>query len=571
MKRSDKGGVTENQDLSSQKKASDQNKGTLGSGGSNSGGNPPARRSDSVVKQALSMAFGTMSSRILGLVRDQAFAALFSKTITDAWWVAFKLPNLFRRLLGEGSLAVSFIPVFVDSRVKDSTNADARNLVNGFYTVLLIVLGTLTTLGIVFAEPIVGLLVDVHFHQIPGKFELTVRMAQIMFSFIFLMSTFAFFMGLLNALGRFALPASAPTLFNIAMIIANFWPSHWQAVQGDALAWGVVIGGVLQTGILIPALIKLGFFPKLTLNLSHPGIKKVWKNMLPGMLGMGLLQLTTVVNIRFAASLGQGTNSLIGYADRLLELPLSLISVSLGTALLPTLAQYWAQNDKEKMIETSSYYLRLNLFIAIPSALGLYFLATPIIEVLFERGMFTPMDTSITAGILQVYAMTLVASSCVRVIVPAYYAIKNTWLPALVSGICLVIHILAAPLFMERAGVYGLVFSTFLSGLANLILLMFAYRFMIGAFHWQALGKSFVRWILPSAALGLVAWGYLQIKVFHWEPLFPNLFLARMLGLFLTVVLASIVFFGLAHLFKVEELHQAGAPVWNKIRRKLKI
>lgn len=512
------------------------------------------------------MAFGTMTSRVLGLVRDMAFAAMFSRTVTDAWGVAFRLPNMFRRLLGEGSLSVSFIPVFVEARVADAQGRRAHNLVNSFYTLLLLLLGVLTALGILFAEPIVKLLVEGHFSDVPGKFELTVRMAQIMFCFIFLMSTYAFFMGILNALGQFALPAMAPTLFNIAMIIANFIPKEWQAVEGDALAWGVVIGGVLQTCVLIPALIKTGYFPRISGLWKNPDVAKVWKNMLPGMLGMGLLQITTIINTNFASSLGEGSNTYIYLADRLLELPLSLVSVSLGTALLPSLARMWSEKKPQQMIDTTNYYLRLNLFVAVPAAIGLYMLAAPIVTLLFGRGQFVSEDIALTAMVVQVYSLTLIASSSVRVLVPSFYAIKNTWFPAVVSGICLVFHILMAPHFMEWRGLQGLVFSTFLSAALNFVFLKIGFHYLIGHF---GIGKFTVRvlkFLLPGAAMV----GVLSVHpmLFDWlDQRLPQASL--LLSLLIIIPVAAAIFCLAAYATKIEEFH----GVWNsfsgKIRRKL--
>jgi putative peptidoglycan lipid II flippase len=524
---------------------------------------------DRVVLQALSMAFGTMTSRVLGLIRDQVFTALFNSTVTDAWVVAFRIPNMFRRLLGEGSLSVSFIPVFVDAQVGDETGARSRNLVNGFYTMLLIFLGILTALGILFSEPIVRLIVENHFDAVPGKFELTVYMTQIMFGFIFLMSTYAYFMGILNALGQYALPAMAPTFFNIAMIASNFWPLEWQSHSGEALAWGVLAGGVLQTGILIPSLIKSGFFPKIRWLGWTKDISKVWLNMIPGMLGMGLLQIMTIVNTNFTSSLGKKANTAIYLADRLLELPLSLVSVSLGTALLPTLAALWAKGEKAKTTETANYYLRLNLFVAVPAALGLYFLATPIVQLLFERGEFTPEDSLFTASVLEIYAFTLILSSSVRVLVPSYYAVKNTWFPAVVSAVCLVVHILVAPIWMQHWGIRGLVGSTCMTAGLNLICLIVFYRQFIGQL---GIGKILIS-VMKFAIAGVVLAGICQIYPYV-VAVFMNfglgVFIPRLISVIFVIGFAAIGYGVVSYLLKTEEFHHVFNSLLGRIRRKLK-
>ncbi|MEZ0391187.1 MAG: murein biosynthesis integral membrane protein MurJ [Pseudobdellovibrionaceae bacterium] len=524
---------------------------------------------DRVVMQALSMAFGTMTSRILGLFRDMAFAAMFSRTITDAWGVAFRIPNMFRRLLGEGSLSVSFIPVFIEAKNQDPSGARAHNLVNGFYSLLLIVLGVLTALGILFAEPMVGLLVDLPFHEIPGKFELTVRMTQIMFGFIFLMSTYAFFMGILNALGQFALPAVAPTFFNIAMIIANFVPKEWQPVEGDALAWGVMVGGFLQTVILIPALIRADYFPKLQWQGMSQDIAKVWKNMIPGALGMGLLQITTIVNTNFASRLGEGSNTFIYLADRLLELPLSLVSVSLGTALLPTLASLWSQGEKQKTVETANYYLRLNLFVSVPAALGLYYLAHPIVQLLFENGKFTAADSLMTASVVQIYAFTLIISSSVRVLVPSYYAVKNTWFPAVVSAVCLVAHILIAPWMMRMWGIQGLVASTLVSASLNLSSLLIFYPRFIAPLGYVKIFVSFFKFCVAGVVLAGVCRLYPYALAIYGN-FGLGVRIPRLLSVFSIIGFAALAYCVVSYLLRTEELHHTLNSLLGKIRRRLK-
>jgi putative peptidoglycan lipid II flippase len=524
-------------------------------------GSDSEKRTKKILIYALSMAFGTLSSRLLGLVRDMAFAALFSRTVTDAWTTAFRLPNMFRRLLGEGALSVSFIPVFVEARIQDNTSVRAQNLVNGLYTLLLLILATLTTLGVVFAENILRVLLDENYALVAGKFELTVRMAQIMFVFVFFISSYAFFMGILNALGKYALAAFAPTLWNVVMIISTFVPVQWLSSPGDALAWGVVIGGALQAGILVPSLVKTGYWPRLSLlaAVKNPDVKRVFVNMLPGMLGLGLLQITTIVNLRFASKLGEGPISYIYWADRLLELPLSLVSVSLGAALLPTLSGLWTEKQVQKMTDTANYYLRVNLFVAVPAAIGLFVLAQPIVELLFMRGRFTLQDATATAAVVKVYAVMLISTSCARVLVPSFYAIKNTWLPAVVSAICLLAHIIVAPILLEKYQLVGLVSSTVMSGTLNFLLLLVAYYFLIGQF---GILKVFIS-LFKFAVAGSVMFLSLQI--------FDQLtgYLPLIFSVAVTILVGSLVYMVCAQILKCEEYQQTVATLLQKIKRRL--
>jgi putative peptidoglycan lipid II flippase len=506
-----------------------------------------------------------MSSRVLGLIRDMAFAALFDRSLTDAWTTAFRLPNMFRRLLGEGALSVSFVPVFVETRLLDTSGVRSRNLVNGLYTLLLLLLITLTTLGVVFAEPLLNFMLEATYKNIPGKFELTVRMARIMFSFLFAISTYAYFMGILNALGKYALAAFAPVLWNVTMIVTTFVPLGWLASPGDAIAWGVVIGGALQALLLVPSLRRSGYFPRLSglrESIFNPDVLQVLRNMVPGLVGLGLLQMTTVINLRFASALGEGPISYIYWADRLMELPLSLVSVSLGTALLPSLAGLWSKGDKQKMTETANYYLRLNLFVAVPAAIGLWALALPIVQVLFLRGKFTGADAEATAMVVSIYSLIVFSTSCVRVFVPSFYAIKNTWLPAVVSGVCLLSHVFVAPLLMNQWGLAGLVASSFVSSSLNLFLLSFGYRWLIGPFGLLRVVKSVFQFLIAGFLMALA------LRVYG--PLLEFFGGLRWLALALSILLGGSVYCLTAWILGVEELKVSLQAIQAKLAKKIK-
>jgi putative peptidoglycan lipid II flippase len=326
-------------------------------------------------------------------------------------------------------------------------------------------------------------------------------------------------------------------------------PSHSFPQEGDGLAWGVLVGGFLQMALLVPALRRLGALPQLGFVRGNPDIRRVLRNMLPGVLGMGLLQLMTIVNLKYASGLGEGAISYIYWADRLLELPLSLVSVSLGTALLPTLATIWSQGRTQQMSDTANYYLRLNLFIAVPAALGLYFLALPIVEVLYMRGRFNIVDAHATAGVLKVYALLLVVASTIRVLVPAYYAIKNTWFPAVASGASLVLHIVLAPLLMKSQGLEGLMISAFLSATLNGLLLLLFFPKWIASFDFAKILKHFLKFLVAGAVMVAV----LQI----YDPLVNFIgpaFASQVLALAAVIVLGITVYGFVSWLVRSEEL-----------------
>lgn len=507
------------------------------------------------------MASGTLTSRILGLLRDIALGALFDRTVTDAWTAAFRIPNLFRRLLGEGSLSVSFIPVFMEAQAEDLSGTQARNLANAVYSLLLIVLGTLTLLGLLFIEPLFRLLLSEIYTLSPEKWELTLRLGRIMLGFTFFVTLYAFYMGLLNALGSFGLPAVAPALLNISMLVFTFMPPSWFPGRGDGLAWGVLVGGFLQAGLLAFVLKKRHYLPHWQNKIWSPQVKEVFQRLLPGILGLGLLQLSTLVNLYFASSLPEGAISSIYWADRLLEFPLSLIAVSLGSALLPTLSELAARGEGGRFREVAEESFLMNLFLALPASLGLYFLAEPIVEVLFYRGQFSAQDLLQTATVLRVYALSLLVISCSRVLVPMYYAHKQTYFPMALSLVCVMLHLLLAGFFVRQAGLQGLVYASFLAAFVNAVMLF------VGLLRWdmmfdsKRLCSSF--WKMTLASLALI--GVLKMhKALAFYLPGPS-----WISLFITIVLAMIVYFGGAFFLRSEEFLKIrpSFPPWRVRRR----
>lgn len=492
------------------------------------------------------MASGTLTSRILGLLRDMALGALFDRTVTDAWTAAFRIPNLFRRLFGEGSLSVSFIPVFMEAQEEDPSGTRARNLVNGLYTLLLMAMGLAALLGVLFTEDVFRLLLSDSYGTFTEKWELTVRMGRIMFGFVFFVCTYAYFMGILNSLGSFGLPALAPALLNISMLVFTFMPPSWFPQRGDGLAWGVLIGGLLQALLLWFALRAKNYLPRWQKDFLNKDVKHVLRNMLPGLIGMGLLQFSTLVNLYFASSLQEGSISYIYWADRLLELPLSLVSVSLGAALLPTLSALAVQKDRHLFKETAQESFLMNIFLAWPAALGLFFLAEPLVEVLFLRGRFTMEDAQATSQVLKIYAASLILISCSRVMMPLYYAIKNTWFPAVISLFCLLVHLGLAPLLMQKYELKGLVLSGLVAAFLNALILFLALPrwdlSFFGGHFFKSLGKIF----FAGAGLALAC----QIYFFLEAQMGRGL---QVLALFITILIAVIVYFALAAFLRCEE------------------
>lgn len=521
-------------------------------------------KSSNIAKSAAFIAMGTLASRVLGLVRDSLFGALFSRTVTDAWLVAFRIPNMFRRIFGEGALSVSFIPVFVDLLNPNKIGHDldgSKKLVNGVFTLLIIILTTFTFLGIIFSEDLVRLIAGGEsFLSVPGKFEMAVRMNKIMFIFVLLICLYAYAMAILNALKSFVLPAFAPVFFNIAMIGSTLLPSFSSRFTEDVLAWGVVVGGLLQFGILVPALTRAGYLPQLTKQIWSDSIKIVFQKMLPGLFGMGILQLTIVVNTRFASMLPEGTNSWIFWADRILELPLALFAVSMGTALLPTLSLHWQLNEREKMVEIFHKNLKLVLFLAIPSCIGMYVMAEPIVDLLFRRGRFDLNDLQNTALVVKIYSLGIVSYTVIRVGAQAFYAIQNTKLPAYVSAVCLGIHFFLAPMLMKSYGVGGLMASTVFSATLNMVLLLIAFHIKIGSVMSGGYFESLVNFLIAGFSMGLFTKSF-----FYISSQLPDSDVVQGSLTLVYVFMSGILYFAVSFILKTPEAQ----PVWQRIRSRI--
>lgn len=438
----------------------------------------------SVFRSAFVMAMGTFSSRLIALLREVVLAAYFPRFVTDVWIVALRIPNLCRRLFGEGSLSVAFIPIFVEL-LESGQSQRAKQLVNAVFSLILVSLLALFSLGLIFTPQIIHwLTVGDAFSQIQGKVQLTIYFARIMMGFLILVCLYAFFMAIQNSLQRFAIAAFAPALFNLSIVAAAFVPTPFFDIPGEILAWAVLVGGVLQLVVVLPGVWRLGFFPCFSWNLlksmQFAPARRVLQKLLPSLIGVGVLQLTVLVNTRFASYLQEGANSWMFWADRLLELPLSLIAVSMGVALLPTLSKYFAQGLLKDISLLMNQSLRYIFFLAIPAGLALFVLSELLVQVIFQRGHFDVTDTFYTSAVLKIYGAGLFAYAGIRTLQMAFYAVQNTWLPAIVSAVCLIFHILLASYLLEPYQVEGLAFSSVASATLNLFLLLIAYRTLIG-------------------------------------------------------------------------------------------
>ncbi|MRR15773.1 MAG: murein biosynthesis integral membrane protein MurJ, partial [Deltaproteobacteria bacterium] len=367
-----------------------------------------------VAKAAGIVGAATMVSRVFGVIRDMVIAALFGASwMTDAFWVAFRIPNMLRRLLGEGSLTVSFVPVFTEYLQK-KTKAEALELASHAFTVLSVILAAVSVLGILISPVIVGLIAP-GFIADPDKFALTVFLNRLMFPYIFFIALVALCMGILNSFRHFTSPALSPVLLNIAMIAAAFTLRNFFAQPITALAVGVLIGGVLQLAMQWPALLKFGVRFKFRFHLQHPGMRQIGALMLPAILGAGVGTINVFVGTVLASLLPSGSVTYLFYADRIMEFPLGIFAIAIGTAALPSFSKCVADGNMAELKSSISFSLRLMLFLTLPAMAALMALNLPIISVLFQRGAFDARAATLTGQALFCYALGLWAYAMLRV------------------------------------------------------------------------------------------------------------------------------------------------------------
>ncbi len=488
------------------------------------------------------ISLATMLSRILGLVREQLIAHLFSRTATDAFYVAFRIPNLLRDLFAEGAMSSAFVPTFTDYLSKQKRK-DAWLLASILTNVLLVLLSGITLAGILWSDWLVQKFAA-NFRSVPGKFELTVSLTQIMFPFLPMIALAALAMGILNSHGRFFVPALAPCMFNAgSLVVATtlyFWLPKYHIEPVVGMAIGTLFGGLLQLLIQLPSLLKQGFNYSLKLSFTHPGVKRVLFLMGPGTIGLAATQVNIFVNTWLATSQQEGAVSWLNYAFRLMQFPIGVFGVAIATASLPVISTHVSRNESEELKATLSSSLRMVFTVNLPASLGLIFLARPIIGLIYEHGRFTSADTFATSKALIFYSVGLFAYSAVKVLVPVFYALGRSRVPVIASVTSIAANIALNLLLVRPFGYWGLAFGTSLTSILNFLLLFFWLRKYTGPLEGSILLGFFFKVLAASLVMGL------SCSYFHqWlEASFPGMLVAaKALALFFSIL------FGLAILW----------------------
>ncbi|GAB6038522.1 murein biosynthesis integral membrane protein MurJ [Fundidesulfovibrio butyratiphilus] len=423
-----------------------------------------------IAKDASIVGGATLLSRVLGFFRDVIVAAVLGAgPAADAFYVAYRLPNMLRRLFAEGSMTMAFVPVFSRLR-QEGGDAPAFAMTRSALAWLLMILGVVTALALWQAEPIT-LLIAPGFAKEPAQFALTVDLVRIVFPYIIQISIVALCMGALNAMGHFLAPALATSELNTAIIIGAGVAWLFGLNVPHALAWSVIVGGFGQILMQAPALKRFGFRWRGPWRLADKGVIDMGKLMLPTVFGAAIYQVNIVVGTLLASFLPAGSISALYYADRLVQFPLGVFGVAVGTVALPSLARLAARADHGEFATTLRSSVDLTLFICLPATAGLVALADPMVHVLFGRGAFTPQAAQATSAALVAYCVGLPAFACVRPLVSAFYALSDTKTPVRVGAVCLVVNVVLAVGLMFPFDQVGLALATSISSWANVWLL----------------------------------------------------------------------------------------------------
>ncbi len=521
--------------------------------------------SSHLAKSAGIIGTATLTSRVLGLIRDQVLAYLFGAgNAMDAFNVATRIPNLMRDLFAEGAMSAAFVPTFTRYLAKNG-RSHAWRLGNQLLSALVVATGLIVIAGIIFAEPLTRMLAG-SYSAVPGKLELTVLLTRILMPFLTLVAAAAALMGMLNSLNRFFTPALSPAMYNVGIIASGALLVPMMPGLGldpiVAIAIGALVGGVGQVAIQFPALYREGFRFHFGFTLTDPGLRDVLRLMGPGTLAGAAVQINLLVNMVLATGEGTGAVSWLGYAFRVMYLPIGLFGVSIAAASLPTVSRHAAHEDLKGMRETISRALRLMLMLNVPATIGLIALGHPIVQLIFERGSFSSIDTVSTTAALLFYAPGLVGYSAVRIAVPAFYALGNSLLPAYISMATVVLNIALNLVLVTLIGYQGLALGTSVAALANALVLLIVLNRRLEGLNTKQIVTTGVKITIASLVMGAAATLTHSWLLLSWVS--DNV-LTRFGSITISIGVGLIVLVLTSRLLRLTELDQA----WQQLRSKL--
>ncbi|MCS7163516.1 MAG: murein biosynthesis integral membrane protein MurJ [Thermodesulfovibrio sp.] len=511
-----------------------------------------------IVKAAGAISLATIFSRILGYIKDMILAKYFGATaLSDVFFVAFRIPNLLRELFAEGSMSSAVIPVLKESQIKQGQE-ETKRIVKSLFTFILIVVGTITILGMIFA-PIIVKLIAPGFIENNEKFELTVLLTRIMFPFLLFISLAALTMGTLNINNIFFIPALAPCFLNIAIIVVVVGFSSFFLNPIVSVAVGVTLGGLLQWLVQIPQFYKSGFH--FGLATFHPALKKITLLIIPTTIAMAVNQINIFISTIIASFLPEGSITYLYYSMRLIQLPIGVFGVAVGMAVLPTLSQHFAQGNKKQLATDFIFSLKFLFFLTIPSTIGLIMLKEPIVNTLFQRGAFDSFATFNTAQALLFYSIGILGTVGSRTITATFYSLHDTKTPVICATVGMLTNILFSLLLMNKMKHNGLALAYSLAATVQFLMLSIFIKRKINEISFTNIIPSFFKSTTSALVSAGVAKLICDIKPSLW--LHSEQMFLKFIWLLTAIGVAIFIYFLLCYLMKHDEL----SYILKKIRR----
>ncbi len=512
-----------------------------------------------IAKAAGLMSVATFISRILGYVRDMIFAFYFGATgISDTFFAAFRIPNLLRELFAEGSMSAAFIPVLTEYRQKQG-EAEAVRLVRITFTFILVAVGLVCVLGILFAPAIVTVIAPGFLGSVE-KFSLTVLLTRIMFPFLLFISLAALMMGALNTKKVFFIPALAPAMLNITLILSIIWFESKAKEPITAAALGVLAGGVVQFIFQLPSFFKNQYSLGFDASFSHPGIKRMSVLLIPATLALSVSQINIALSNILASFLPSGSITYLFYSMRLIQFPIGIFGVAMGTAVLPTLSEHAVKGDFVGLRDDFSFALRLLFFITVPAMAGLIALRGPIINLLFQRGQFDYAATLGTSDALLFYSIGIWAIVGVRIVTATFYSLQDTKTPVKIAVVGMLSNVIFSLLLMGPMKHSGLALANTLAACINFSLLFYFLRKRLKRIDAKKIITSFLKILVASSAMGVAGWMLLQGEL--WTRSGKLITKSAYLGL--TVMFLAGLYIIFCLILKTDELRS----LWNLLLRR---
>jgi len=486
------------------------------------------------------------------MLRDMVVSRLLGTSHSaDALYIAYRIPNLLRRLTAEGAVSAAFIPVFT-AELDQGGKRSAVRVANTCFTLSTLFLTVLIIIGIIFSREIVELYA-VGFRFTPGKIDLAVLLNRIMFPYMVLISVAALGMGILNSLHIFAPSAAGPILLNLAVISSAYIFSPYLEEPALGVAIGVVIGGICQVAIQLPALWKNGFYFRWDMNWQHPAIKKMGRLLVPGLFGIGITQINVFIDSAFGSLVGEGAVTALYLSDRVMDFIMGVYTLALATAILPTISRLAREEDWKEFSRTFFFSMRLVAFLTIPATLGLILLRYPIVRILFERGRFDSQSTQLTALPLFCFSLGLAAFSALKMVIPAFYAKQDTRTPVLSALVALIVNFAANWLLLKPLGAGGPALATSIAAYINFSILYFILRRHLSPTDEIYFLKSTAKFLLASVPMTF--WLYFAGESSIW---LSGSSIIRMVALAGAMILSCGLYFGLAVLLRCPEIQELG-------------